>query len=132
MRAQLCVLASLGAMTLSVGEQITTTATTVTRSALEKHDQSGVAEKEIVTGTALFPIGTSIGFHTHAGDEAGFVLKGGIVLRTRGQPDRTVSAGERFFNVRGAAHSVVAGPEGATVLSTWIVDKGVPLATPVP
>jgi quercetin dioxygenase-like cupin family protein len=85
-----------------------------------------------VTGTATFPIDSLVGFHTHPGDESGFVVKGSIILKTRGQPDRTVLAGQSFFNVRGAIHSVVAGPNGATVLSTWIVDKGVPIATPVP
>ena len=104
----------------------------VARNVLEKHDQSGVADKEIVTGTATFPAGTSVGFHTHPGDESGYVIKGSIVLKTQGQPDRTVTAGESFFNIRGAVHSVVAGPEGASVVSTWIVDKGVPLATTVP
>jgi len=104
----------------------------VARNVLEKHDQSGVADKEIVTGTATFPAGTSVGFHTHPGDESGYVIKGSIVLKTQGQPDRTVTAGESFFNIRGAVHSVVAGSEGASVVSTWIVDKGVPLATTVP
>ena len=31
-----------------------------------------------------------------------------------------------------AAHSVTAGAEGATGVSTWIIDKGPPLATPAP
>jgi quercetin dioxygenase-like cupin family protein len=132
MKAPLVVLISIGALALSAGAQNTNTSPAVVRSAPEKHDQSGVANKEIVTGTATFPVGSSIGFHTHPGDEAGFVAKGSIILKTRGQTDRIVTAGESFFNVRGAVHSVVAGPEGATVVSTWIVDKGVPLATPVP
>jgi hypothetical protein len=29
-------------------------------------------------------------------------------------------------------HSVVAGPGGATVVSTWIVDKDVPMSTTAP
>jgi quercetin dioxygenase-like cupin family protein len=102
------------------------------RNVLEKHDQSGVDNKEIVIGTATFPVGSSIGFHTHPGDEAGYVTKGSVTLKTKGQPDRTIVAGQSFFNPRGAVHSVVAGADGATVVSTWIVDKGVPLASPAP
>ena len=104
------------------------------RAILERHDQSGVADKEIVIGTAEIPSGGSIGFHTHAGDEVGYVLKGTLTLKTRGQADRVLHAGDSFFNVRGAVHSVAAEGEGegGTAVSTWIVDKGVPLATPVP
>jgi quercetin dioxygenase-like cupin family protein len=108
--------------------------TQVVRNILERHDQSGVAGKEIVTGTANFPAGSSIGFHTHPGDESGYVLKGSIILKTQGQPDRVLKAGDSFFNPRGAVHSVVALPngEGGMAVSSWIVDKGQPLATPVP
>jgi quercetin dioxygenase-like cupin family protein len=106
----------------------------VVRNILERHDQSGVAGKEIVTGTANFPAGSSIGFHTHPGDESGYVLKGSIILKTQGQPDRVLKAGDSFFNPRGAVHSVVALPngEGGMAVSSWIVDKGQPLATAVP
>jgi hypothetical protein len=43
-------------------------------------------------------------------------------------------AGDSFFNVRGAVHSLstVPGEEGGTAVSTWIVDKGQPLATAIP
>jgi quercetin dioxygenase-like cupin family protein len=104
------------------------------RTILERHDQSGVPGKEIVIGTAMLPAGTSIGYHTHPGDESGYVLKGVLILRTRGQPDRTLKVGDSFFNPRGAVHSLatVPGQEGGTAMSTWIVDKGQPLATPAP
>jgi quercetin dioxygenase-like cupin family protein len=104
------------------------------RELFQRHDESGVAGKEIVLGMAQIPAGTAIGFHIHAGDEIGFVVKGTLTLKTRGQKDRVLHAGDTFFNVRGAVHSVAAeaGGEGGTVVSTWVVDKGVPLATPVP
>jgi len=104
------------------------------RTIFERHDQSGVPGKEIVIGSAMLPPGTSIGYHTHPGDEAGYVLKGTLILKTRGQPDRLLKAGDSFFNPRGAVHSLVAAPgdDGGTAVSAWIVDKGQPLATPVP
>jgi quercetin dioxygenase-like cupin family protein len=105
----------------------------VVRNILDRHDQSGVPGKEIVIGTATFPAGASIGFHTHPGDEVGYVLSGSVILKTQGQPDRVLKAGDSFFNARGAVHSVVALPNGAggQVVSSWIIDKGQPLATPV-
>lgn len=104
------------------------------RKILERHDQTGVPGKEIVIGTATLPPGTAIGYHTHPGDEAGYVLKGTLILKTRGQPDRTLKAGDSFFNPRGAIHSLAAVPggDGGVAVSTWIVDQGKDLATPVP
>src|SRR5580692_12228983 len=104
------------------------------RTIFERHDQSGVPGKEIVIGSAMLPAGTSIGYHTHPGDEAGYVIKGVLILHTRGQPDKILKAGDSFFNVRGAVHSLstVPGEEGGTAVSTWIVDKGQPLATAAP
>ena len=101
---------------------------------LERHDQSGVPGKEIVIGTATLPPGSVIGYHTHPGDEAGYVLKGTLILKTQGQPDRVLKAGESFFNPRGAVHSLAVAPgsDGGMAVSSWIVDKGVPMATPVP
>jgi len=104
----------------------------VKRTILERHDQSGLEGEEIVTGTAEFPKGGVIGFHTHDGDEAGYIVKGEVIWRVKGQPDKTLKAGDHFFNPRGSAHSVVASGDGGTVFSTWIIDKGKPMATPAP
>ena len=104
------------------------------RNIMERHDQSGVPGKEIVIGTATLPTGSVIGYHTHPGDEAGYVLKGNLILKTQGQPDRALKAGDSFFNPRGAVHSLAVAPgsDGGMAVSAWIVDKGVPMATPVP
>jgi quercetin dioxygenase-like cupin family protein len=104
------------------------------RNIMERHDQSGVPGKEIVIGTATLPPGSAIGYHTHPGDEAGYVLKGNLILKTQGQPDRALKAGDSFFNPRGAVHSLAVAPgsEGGMAVSAWIVDKGVPMSTPAP
>jgi quercetin dioxygenase-like cupin family protein len=126
------VLLAVAVLVTSVRAEDTKSPQQVVRNILEKHDQSGVTDKEIVTGVVTFPSGSSIGFHTHPGDETAYVARGSVVLKAQGQADHTVVAGASFFNTRGVVHSVVAGPDGATVVSTWIVDKGAPLATPVP
>jgi len=104
------------------------------RTILDRHDQDGVPGKEIVLGTAEFPKGAAIGWHTHSGDEAGYVLRGNLILKTRGQADRPLKAGDYFFNAQGAVHSLQAAQDGdgGAVVSTWVVDKGKPLADPVP
>jgi quercetin dioxygenase-like cupin family protein len=126
-------LLAIAVLSLSAAADEPKTAAQPVRSILERHDQSGVPGKEIVIGTAALPAGTAIGFHTHPGDEAGYVLKGPLILKVKGQPDRTLKAGDSFFNPRGAVHSIVAAPGGdAMAVSSWIVDKGQPLATPAP
>jgi quercetin dioxygenase-like cupin family protein len=103
-----------------------------TRNILERHDQSMVPGKEIIIGTATLPPNAVIGYHTHPGDEAGYVVQGSLTWRIKGQPDKLLHAGDSFFNPRGAVHSVVGGPEGATAVSSWIVDKDQPMATAAP
>jgi quercetin dioxygenase-like cupin family protein len=126
---------AVAALTMKAGADEAKPAPQPVRTIFERHDQSEVTPaKEIVIGSAMLPAGTLIGYHTHPGDEAGYVLKGTLILKTRGQPDRELKAGDSFFNPRGAVHSLVAGPggEGGTAVSTWIIDKGQPLATPAP
>jgi quercetin dioxygenase-like cupin family protein len=125
---------ALVTVVLSAAADEPSTAPQPVRTIFERHDQAGVPGKEIVIGSALLPAGTTIGFHTHPGDESGYVLKGVLILHTRGKPDRMLKAGDSFFNARGAVHSLstVPGEEGGTAVSTWIVDKGQPLATPAP
>lgn len=102
------------------------------RTILERHALSGVPGKEVILGTAELPAGASIGWHTHRGEEAGYVLRGRLVWRIRGQPDRELGAGDHFLNPKGYEHSVstAADGEGALVVSTWIVDADQPLAEP--
>jgi quercetin dioxygenase-like cupin family protein len=125
-------LIAVAALSLNAAADESKPAAQPVRNIMERHDQSGVPGKEIVIGTATLPPGSVIGYHTHPGDEAGYVLKGNLILKTQGQPDRAIKAGDSFFNPRGAVHSLVAAPgSDGMAVSSWIVDKGVPLATPV-
>jgi quercetin dioxygenase-like cupin family protein len=134
MKPILAALIAIAALSLNATADEPKTGAQPMRNIMERHDQSGVPGKEIVIGTATLPPGSVIGYHTHPGDEAGYVLKGTLILKTQGQPDRTLKAGDSFFNPRGAVHSLAAAPgaDGGMAVSSWIVDKGQPLATPVP
>jgi quercetin dioxygenase-like cupin family protein len=122
---------TVGALAMDCVAQETKSA--ATRAILERHDETGVAGMEIVLGTAELPTGAEIPWHTHYGDEAGYVIKGDLILRVRGQPDRHLRAGDHFFNPRGVAHTLLAAPgtAGGMALSTWVVDKGKPLVQPI-
>lgn len=103
------------------------------RTILDQHVQSSPPGATIILGTADIPAGGVVGWHYHDGDESGYVLKGNLVLKTRGKPDQVLKAGDHFFNARGAVHSLAAAPgsDGGVALSTWIIDKGKPMAEPV-
>ena len=102
------------------------------RALLETRDIAGVPSKQLVLGTVKMPPGAVASWHTHPGDEAGYVLSGTLILKQKGQPDRTLHAGDHFFNPSGMVHELLAGPgdEGGSEVSTWVVDKGKPMATP--
>jgi len=119
-------LMAIAALSLNATAEEPKAAAQPVRNIMERHDQSGVPGKEIVIGTATLPPGSLIGYHTHPGDEAGYVLKGNLILKTQGQPDRNLKAGDSFFNPRGAIHSLVVAPgsDGGMAVSAWIVDKG--------
>ena len=102
----------------------------IARTVFGHYDQSGVPGKEIVTGTVTLQPGAEVAFHVHPGDEAGYIVQGAVSWKVRGQPDKTLRAGDGFFNPRGSAHSLVATESGARVFSAWIVDKGKPLSSP--
>jgi quercetin dioxygenase-like cupin family protein len=71
--------------------------------------------------------------HTHPGIEMGYVLDGLAVLKVRGQPPRSLRAGDSFAIPPSTVHSVDnAGPGPLTMLSTYVVEVGQPIASPAP
>lgn len=87
--------------------------------------------REAVTAKAELPAGVSSGRHTHPGEEIGYVLEGSVTLERDGQ-SKAVRAGEAFAIPAGQIHNAVnGGTTAATIVSTYIVEKGKPLATPV-
>ena len=99
------------------------------RTILGAIDVSGATEVATL-GTVDFPASGVIGRHTHPGEEVGYVVKGRVVLKVDGQPDRPLRAGDGFVIPRGVVHSAAADSGGARLSVVWITDTGAPLATP--
>ncbi len=96
---------------------------------LERHD-IGNPGHEAVLARAEFNPGATAPKHTHPGEEVGYVLEGQVVLDVEGKPSATLQSGDVFFIPAGSVHSAKnAGANPAKVLSTYIVEKGKPLAT---
>jgi quercetin dioxygenase-like cupin family protein len=97
---------------------------------LQKHDLSAPG-REAITARGEFQSGAAVPRHTHPGEEFGYVLDGELTLEIDGQPAKTLKAGDSFFIAAGTVHQAKnAGKGAAAVLSTYIIEKGKPLATP--
>jgi quercetin dioxygenase-like cupin family protein len=70
--------------------------------------------------------------HTHPGVEVGYVLDGEADMMIDGQPVQHVKPGDSFVIPANTPHSVKVGARPAKVLSTFVVEKGKPLATAAP
>jgi quercetin dioxygenase-like cupin family protein len=77
--------------------------------------------------------GGQVAPHTHPGIEMGYVLGGQALLKISGQPPRALAAGDSFAIPPRTVHSVENTGSGAlTMLSTYVVEKGQPVASPAP
>jgi quercetin dioxygenase-like cupin family protein len=77
--------------------------------------------------------GTLVPRHTHPGIESGYVVSGGIELPIQGQPTRMLKPGDGFQVPVETPHAGAKnGPVKTVVVSTYVVEKGKPLATPAP
>jgi quercetin dioxygenase-like cupin family protein len=79
----------------------------------------------------LAEAGVTIGRHTHPGIESAYILEGGFDLPIEGQPTRAYKPGDGFVIPPGTPHTGGKNGDAKTrVLSTYIVEKGKPLASP--
>jgi quercetin dioxygenase-like cupin family protein len=100
------------------------------RTILQQHDLPA-SPQTATLGRVLIKAGEPAMWHVHAGIETGYVLAGTMRLSVAGAPDVTLGPGQSFLVPRGTAHASHAVGDGdATVISTWVTDTGVPLATP--
>lgn len=102
----------------------------IKRTTFQKSDVPGTSY-ETVFGMAEIAPNVKVASHTHPGTESSYVLAGSLILEVQGQPTRTVEAGQSMFVPANTPHGGQAGPNGAKILATWVVEKGKPLATPV-
>jgi quercetin dioxygenase-like cupin family protein len=98
---------------------------------LQKHDTS-TAGHEAIMARGEFNAGAGVPKHTHPGEEVGYILEGEVTFEIAGKPPAVLKAGDSFFIPAGTVHAAKNTGKGeAKVLSTYIVEKGKPLATPV-
>ena len=102
----------------------------IKRTLLQRIDVPG-SNREAVTAIAEVAAGASAGRHTHPGVETSYVMEGSATLLIDGQPPRLLKAGDSFTIPNEKVHDAkVEGNTPLKVLTTYVVEKGKPLATP--
>ncbi|MFG1200861.1 cupin domain-containing protein [Xanthobacter aminoxidans] len=81
---------------------------------------------------AEFDGGIKVARHTHPGIESIYLISGGGVLSVKGQPDRTLAAGDGVQIPPEVPHAFQVGADKTKAAITYIVEKDKPLATPAP
>jgi quercetin dioxygenase-like cupin family protein len=95
-----------------------------------QHSPSSIPGREIVQVLTEIPAGVESGWHTHPGEEVGYIVAGTVKMMIEGQDTLTLPAGTGFLIPPRTPHNALdVGPETGMMLSTYIVEVGQPLAT---
>ncbi|HME25776.1 MAG TPA: cupin domain-containing protein [Acetobacteraceae bacterium] len=73
-----------------------------------------------------------VDWHIHPGTEAGYALEGGGELRVKGEATQTTKPGSTWVIAPVTPHTLHNGGQTTKLALTYTVEKGKPLATPVP
>ena len=91
---------------------------------------SSIPGREIVQVLTEIPVGVESGWHTHPGEEVGYIVAGTVEMQIRDAETRTLRAGDGFLIPPRTPHDARdLGPGTGRMLSTYIVEIGQPLAT---
>jgi quercetin dioxygenase-like cupin family protein len=74
--------------------------------------------------------GAVVARHTHPGIESGYLVEGGLELAIDGQGSRQMAPGDGFQVPTRVPHGGQNGAAKTIVISTYVVEKGQPLASP--
>ena len=95
-----------------------------------QHEPSSIPGREIVQVLTEIPVGVESGWHTHPGEEVGYIVAGTVEMRVAGEATLTLQAGDGFLIRPGQPHNAVdVGPGTGRMLSTYVVVVGEPLVT---
>jgi quercetin dioxygenase-like cupin family protein len=115
--------------TTSVPQAADGLAATLRRTEVQR-GPSSIPGREIVQVLTEIPVGVESGWHTHPGEEVGYIVAGIVEMRIRDADTLILQAGDGFLIPPRTAHNARdLGPGTGRMLSTYIVEIGQPLAT---
>jgi len=104
----------------------------VQRTVVQRKDISVPGREAVIAHVEIAP-GASAGRHTHPGEEISYVMEGEGEVLIQGQPALKIKAGDGFVVPNGAIHDAHnTGTQPLKLAAVYVVEKGKPLATPVP
>jgi quercetin dioxygenase-like cupin family protein len=91
---------------------------------------SSIPGREIVQVRTEIPVGVASGWHTHPGEEVGYILAGTVQMEVQDQPTVVLHAGDGFLIPARVPHNALdLGPGTGQMLSTYVVEVGEPIAS---
>jgi quercetin dioxygenase-like cupin family protein len=128
-----CALCAVtGFIATEASAQGTPPATTpgVTRKILSQTDGPVPGYVTIIV-EAEIEAGVTVARHTHPGIESAYIVEGGLELPIEGQPIRALKPGDGFVVPPNTPHAGGKnGDKKTKIASTYVVEKGKPLASP--
>ena len=104
-------------------------AATLKRTEIQRGPLS-IPGREMVQVRTEIPPGVASGWHTHPGEEVGYIIAGTVQMEIRDQPTLILHAGDGFLIPPRVPHNALdLGPDTGLMLSTYIVEVGQPIAT---
>jgi quercetin dioxygenase-like cupin family protein len=95
-----------------------------------QHATSSIPGRDIVQVRTEIPDGVASGWHTHPGEEVGYIVEGTVRMEVAGQDALLLHAGDGFLIPPGTPHDAHdLGPGTGVMLSTYIVDPTAPLSS---
>lgn len=133
-RVFVLVLALVGAAAIGAGMDRVALAQPpgIKRTILLRTDDPGAPAYEAVMGIAEIAPGAMAGRHRHPGIEIGYILEGSVTLEHEGESPRVLKAGDSFNNGAGVHNARNTGKTPVKILAVYLVEKGKPIAEPVP
>jgi quercetin dioxygenase-like cupin family protein len=102
----------------------------VTRKILSQIDGPAPGYVTILVEAEIEP-GVTVARHTHPGIESAYILEGGFEIPIEGQPTRLYKPGDGLVVPPFTPHAGSKNGDNKTrIASTYIVEKGKPLASP--
>ena len=121
------VCAAVGLVASAVNAQPTPTAG-VSRTVIQTTDLNDTHTTVLVV--AEIAPGAVVARHTHPGVESTYILESELELTVEGQADKRIKAGGGFQVAPGTPHGARNGDKTTKIISTFVVEKGKPLASP--
>lgn len=124
-----CALCAVGGF-MATGVEAESPASTGLKREILKRIDGPTPEYETIIATAEIAPGWDVPRHIHPGIESAYIVEGGGVLSVDGEAPRAVRAGDAVQIPARKPHSLKGGDKPTKIVSTYILEKGQPIAIP--